>query len=420
MGYRQKLFMAASLCHSLQPHTIMQQALLIIPCIFFIIYAVLIIYYLTGWVTIPVFIASASGIKPGTKLSIIIPARNEEQHIGPCLQSIINQSYPKELVEIIVVDDHSTDNTVAVVFGFNQPNIKLIALKDFVSDETNSYKKKAIEVGIAQSTGELIITTDADCIAPGNWLQTIAAFYQEKKPELIVMPVSILPSPSGEGLGMRSLIALFQAVDFMTLQGITGAAVNKKMHSMCNGANLAYTKKAFTAVNGFAGINAIASGDDMLLMHKIYTQFPDGIAYLKSKEVIVQTSPVKTIGEFFNQRIRWASKADKYDDKRILPVLIAVYFFNVLLLILPLIAFFEKRQYSIFNIQYTMMEVWLWLLLLKIITESTFLFPVAKFFGKQKLLWLFPLLQPFHILYTIIAGWLGKFGSYQWKGRKVK
>ena len=412
--------MAASLCHSLQPHTIMQQALVIISFVCFLIYAALILYYWAGWLTIPVFIPQASGFKPDTRISIIIPARNEEHQIGPCLRSIINQSYPKELVEIIVVDDYSTDTTAAVVMALNQSNIKLIALKDFVSNEMNSYKKKAIEVGIAQSSGELIITTDADCLVPGNWLQTIAAFYQEKKPALIVMPVSILPSPLGEGLGMRSFIEIFQAVDFMTLQGITGAAVNKKLHSMCNGANLAYTKHAFTAVNGFAGINNIASGDDMLLMHKIYTQFPNDIAYLKSKEVIVQTAPVKTIGEFFNQRIRWASKADKYDDKRILPVLIAVYFFNVLLLVLPLIALLENGQHSIFNIQFTLIEVWLWLLFIKIITELIFLFPVAKFFGKQKLLWLFPFLQPFHILYTIIAGWLGKFGSYQWKGRKVK
>ncbi len=412
MGYRQKIFMAAWLCHSLQPHTIMQQALFIIPFILFIIYAVLIFYYLIGWVTIPGYIAPVSGIKPYSKLSIIIPARNEEQHIGPCLQSIINQSYPNELVEIIVVDDHSTDNTPAVVSAFNQPNIKLIALKDFVSGETNSFKKKAIEVGIGKSTGELIITTDADCIVPENWLNTITAFYQEKKPELIVMPVSINCS--------NRFIEIFQSVDFMTLQGITGAAVNKKLHSMCNGANLAYTKKAFTAVNGFAGINNIASGDDMLLMHKIYTQFPDGIAYLKSKDVIVQTAPVKTIEEFFNQRIRWASKADKYDDKRILPVLISVYLFNVLLLVLPIIAVFINIRYSLYHFKYSLIDLWLLLLLLKITIELIFLFPVAKFFGKQNLLWLFPFLQPFHILYTIIAGWLGKFGRYKWKDRKVK
>ena len=206
----------------------------------------------------------------------------------------------------------------------------------------------------------------------------------------------------------------------MTLQGITGASVYKKMHSMCNGANLAYTKKAFIEVGGFAGIDNIASGDDMLLMHKIYTHYPDKVMFLKSKDAIVHTAPVSSIKEFFNQRIRWASKADKYDDKRIFAVLLLVYVVNVLLLILPVIAIFNNFQYTMFNIQYSMIEVWIYLILLKTITELIFLYPVATFFGKQNMLWLFPLMQPFHIVYTVIAGWLGKFGSYNWKERKVK
>ena len=127
-----------------------------------------------------------------------------------------------------------------------------------------------------------------------------------------------------------------------------------------------------------------------------------------------------SISEFFNQRIRWASKADKYDDKRIFVVLLLVYIVNVLLLVLPVIALFDNAQYSMLNIQCSIMGVWLLLLFLKTIAELIFLYPVAKFFGKQSLLWLFPLMQPFHILYTVIAGWLGKFGSYKWKGRNVK
>ena len=98
----------------------------------------------------------------------------------------------------------------------------------------------------------------------------------------------------------------------MTLQGITGASVYKKFHSMCNGANLAYEKKAFNDAGGFEGIDNIASGDDMLLMHKIQKIYPDRIKYLKSADVVVQTQPQETLKDFMNQRIRWASKADKY------------------------------------------------------------------------------------------------------------
>jgi cellulose synthase/poly-beta-1,6-N-acetylglucosamine synthase-like glycosyltransferase len=389
------------------------QVIFFIAFVFLLIYAGLIIYYYQSWKSIPDFRFQVSDFIPATKISIIIPARNEGQNIGDCLDSIVNQSYPKHLFQILVVDDHSTDNTAAIILSYQSQNVKLISLKDFVAlNEINAYKKKAIEIAIQQSTGELIITTDADCIAPPGWLHTIAAFYQEKKPELIVMPVSINCS--------NKFIEIFQALDFMTLQGITGASVYKKFHSMCNGANLAYTKKAFNTVNGFKGIDNIASGDDMLLMHKIYQQNPNGIAYLKNKDVIVQTAPVKTIGEFFNQRIRWASKADKYEDKRIFGVLLLVYLFNCLMVVIPVIAVFSNAQYSIFNIQCSIFGVWLLLLLLKNFTELFFLFPVAKFFNKQLLLWWFLFMQPFHIVYTVIAGWLGKFGNYKWKGRNVK
>ena len=404
--------MATSLCHSLLPNIIMQLIILSISLVLFIIYAALILYYAISWNQIPTNEKrETNNEKPETLLSIIIPARNEAENIKDCLDSICNQSYSKELYEVIVVDDHSTDSTASIVKQFQ--NVKLITLSEYIAPGLlNSYKKKAIEIAIAQSSGKLIITTDADCYVPENWLQTIASFYQQTNAAFIAMPVAINCN--------NRFIEIFQALDFMTLQGITGASVYKKVHSMCNGANLAYTKEAFEEVNGFKGIDTIASGDDMLLMHKIYKQHPEKVFFLKSKEVIVQTAPVKTLKEFLNQRIRWASKADKYDDKRIFGVLLLVYLFNVLLLILPVVAIFKNIHYSIFNIQFSIFEFWLALLLCKTNVELIFLFPVATFFNKQNLLWLFPVAQPLHILYTVVAGWLGKFGTYQWKERKVK
>ena len=388
--------------------------LFIIAVLFLLAYSILILYYWRSWLSIPEFKVKNKNLK--TKITVIIPARNEEENIAGCLDSVCNQSYPKELFEVLVVDDHSTDNTAALVNSYADYGVKLISLKNFVVDELNSYKKKAIEIAIAQSTGELIVTTDADCFAKENWLQTIAAFYEEYNPAFIAAPVTIDCS--------NKFIEFFQGLDFMTLQGITGASVHKKIHSMCNGANLTYTKKVFDEVGGFTGIDNIASGDDMLLMHKIYKRYPDRVMFLKSKDAIVQTTPVNSMKDFFYQRIRWASKADKYDDKRIFAVLLLVYLFNLLLVVLPVISIFQNTSFQInlypFTLVFTLFELWLFLIIFKTITELIFLIPVSKFFGKQSMLLLFPLMQPFHILYTVIAGWLGKFGSYKWKGRKVK
>lgn len=375
-------------------------------------YIALFLYYRSAWNNLPEF-DLPKAVASSTFLSVIIPARNESENITSLLDSLTEQSYPAGLFEVLIIDDHSTDDTAALAKSFPGKNIRLVSLQQHLGEsEINSYKKKAIEIGIQQSVGNLIVTTDADCYLPPNWLQTIAAFYEQYRPAFMAAPVAINCS--------NHFIEIFQALDFMTLQGITGASVHKKLHSMCNGANMAYEKSAFYEVGGFTGIDNIASGDDMLLMHKIYKQYPERVMFLRSKESIVQTNPVKTIGEFFNQRIRWASKADKYDDKRIFAVLLLVYLFNVFMLVLPIIGLFNNHQYTIFHIRYSILEYWIIFLILKTSVELIILYPVSKFFGKQRLLFLFPLMQPFHIVYTVIAGWLGKFGSYQWKERKVK
>ena len=369
--------------------------LLLIVILLFICYSVLIIYYWQGWRSIPDYISP--GQPAQMKISVIIPARNEEKNIGQLLLALQNQSFPKDFFEIIVVDDHSEDATVATVrqFAF----VKLVQLKD---DNINSYKKKAIETGIAAATGELIVTTDADCLPTREWLKTIAACKEEKQAAFLVAPVVFEND--------NSLLEIFQALDFLTLQGITGASVYKNIHSMCNGANLAYERKAFYEVNGFADVDHIASGDDMLLMYKIWKKYPQRIHYLKSKDAIVTTQPMKTWKEFFNQRIRWASKAKQYDDKRIFAVLLLVYLFNL--------SFLGLLVAGIWNLEFGIWFFALWLG--KTLIEFPFVYSVATFFNKQKLMKYFFFFQPIHIFYTILSGLFGQFGKYEWKGRKVR
>ena len=390
----------------------MMQVVFIISLLLFTGYALLIIFYTVSWKQMPRFVPAAIQLadEDAVKISIIIPARNESANIKACLDSICLQSYPAQLYEVLVIDDHSTDDTASIVKNYPATNIRLISLQDVLQNGIiNSYKKKAIEIAISKATGQLIVTTDADCIIPEKWLQTIAEFYGQTNATLMVMPVAFLPITQSDELGAK-LLSIFQSLDFMVLQGITGASVYKKAHSMCNGANLAYTKKVFEEVGGFKGIDHIASGDDMLLMHKIFRLYPEKVLFIKSPEVIVQTQPAPNLKAFINQRIRWASKADKYDDKRIFVVLLLVYFFNVWLMVLIIASLFLPSFFY----------CTIGLIVAKTLVELLFLIPVAAFFSNSKLLYYFPFAQPFHILYTVVAGWLGKFGSYSWKGRKVK
>jgi cellulose synthase/poly-beta-1,6-N-acetylglucosamine synthase-like glycosyltransferase len=366
---------------------------IIIPL--FVLYSLLIIYYWQCWQSIPPFIPSQLLSHP--RISVIIPARNEEQNIGSLLKAIEQQTYPKEKFEVIVIDDHSEDDTAAIVK--QHANVLLLQLRD---QGINSYKKRAIEAGIEAASGDIIVTTDADCMPPQTWLQTIVAFKEETKAVFITAPVVIDCN--------SSIVQIFQALDFMVLQGITGAAVSKNQLTMCNGANLCYEKKVFNEVGGFTGIDHIASGDDMLLMHKMWKRHPQSVYYLRSKTATVSTQPVKTWRDFFNQRIRWASKAAQYDDKRILPVLLLVYLFNLSFLVL-LVAGFRDFRYWIF-----IAALWI----LKTLVELPLFYSLCSFFNKQWALKWFFFFQPLHVFYTIISGLFGQFGKYEWKGRKVR
>ncbi|HKP31449.1 MAG TPA: glycosyltransferase family 2 protein, partial [Chitinophagaceae bacterium] len=179
---------------------------------------------------------------------------------------------------------------------------------------------------------------------------------------------------------------------------------------MGNGANLGYSKKSFVEVDGFRGIDDLASGDDMLLMQKIKDKYPDKIFYLKSKAAIIEVAPAHTWREFWQQRIRWASKADKYDDRKLLFVLLMVYMLNFLLLAMFVLCFWNPDLFLAL----------LMLFLCKTLVEFPFVNEVAGFFGERKRMIYFIFMQPLHILYTVIAGFLGKFGKYEWKGRIVK
>ncbi len=369
----------------------------------FVVYASIMLVYRYWFIQLKPFVPK-DGFLPKTTFSIIIPARNEANNISFLLQSIIQQNYPAGLWEVFVIDDFSTDLTVQIVQEIEAiyPNIHVIELSKVLNGKKlNAYKKKAIETGIGMANNEWIVTTDADCIAGNEWLNTLAAYIQEKDPVFVGAPVAFTTD--------GSMLQSFQCIDFMALQGITAASVSVGLHAMCNGANLAYKKEAFYAVNGFKGIDNIASGDDMLLMNKIKEAYPKKMGYVLSPEAIIWTEPMLTVNAFLNQRIRWASKATKYKDVSVKVVLWFVLLLNVGFLLLPFLAIFYHPLFFF----------WLLLLILKTMVEASFAVHIAAFFGIE-LHWKNVILQIPHIIYTCAAGFFGMFGKYKWKDRTVR
>jgi len=378
--------------------------------ILLVLYGVLLLIYRQLWQKLPSIDKGQTDKLPSksqyTRFSIIIPARNEARNIGNCLESILKGDYPPELYEVIVVDDFSEDATLEILHEFQRSHpgqVKVIELRTLMQDRPiNSYKKKAIELAIAQATGNWIVTTDADCKVPEGWLHYYNQYILQTAKRFIAAPVKF------EDNG--SFVSKFQCLDFLSLQGVTGAAVGGRMMSMCNGANLAYEKAFFYEVEGFSGIDRLASGDDMFLMGKMQAKQPGSTGYLFAREAVVTTLPMADWASFLHQRIRWASKAGSYKDWKIKAVLLLVYLLNLSLVVLFIWGIFQPA----------LLLSWLVLLLFKFFAELFFLWPVAGFFNERNLLAWFLVMQPVHLLYTVVAGWLGLFGKYQWKGRQVR
>ena len=361
------------------------------------LYAFLVLFLRRGWLKIIPF--KKVDIKPVTKVSILIAARNEEDKIHLTINDILAQDYPKELFELIIVDDHSTDRTSEIISSYAQRGVKLIKLDE--KEPLNSYKKKAIAEAINMSTGELIITTDADCRMGSNWLNTIVNYYDQNDYNLISAPVIYFEE--------KSLFERLQTLEFLYLIGLGAAGIGNKIPSTCNGANLAYKKEVFLKLDGFKGIDDLASGDDELFLHKVAHAYPGTIGFCKAEDAVVYTHGKATLKEFIQQRKRWASKSVKYKDKKIMFLAIAIWFFNVSLVMNLLLGLFIPVLLKLVFIQFV----------IKFIAELFYLEPLTTFAKRKNLLPYLSFMTILHVAYFIFIGLAGNSGKYLWKGRMV-
>ena len=362
------------------------------------LYVVIVMFFWYGWrrLQVPVFKNTLNT----TTVSILIAARNEEDKIALTIDDILKQDYPKELIELIVIDDHSTDNTAQIISGYANHGVTLIKLNE--DKALNSYKKKAISEAISIAKGELIITTDADCRMNAKWLKTIVSTYEEGNYKLISSPVIFFEE--------KNFFERLQTLEFLYLIGLGAATIGNKNPSTCNGANLAYRKDVFNELGGFKGIDDLASGDDELFLHKVASKYPADIGFCKSYDAMVYTHAKPDIAAFISQRKRWASKSTRYKNKKIVALGVSIWTYNALILMNILLAF----NFSPFR------GVLMVALTIKFLTELIFLIPVTSFGKRRELLWSLPLLTIIHTFYIAYIGVAGNSGKYVWKDRLVK
>ncbi len=361
-------------------------------------YAGLILYLKRGWRRLALFRPQSRQYK--TTVSVLIAARNEEDKLEKTILDILAQNYPADLLQLIVVDDHSTDRTSGIILSFAPDGVKLIKLNE--ARALNSYKKKAITEAIKLSDSELIVTTDGDCRMGTEWLKTIVDFYESGDYKMVSSPVAFFEE--------KNSFEEMQSLEFLFLIGLGAAGIGNNMPSTCNGANLAYRRDVFHELKGFQGIDDLASGDDELFLHKVASAYPGRIGFCKSADALVYTHAKSSLKEFIQQRKRWASKSTHYKNRGIVLLGISVWLFNLIILLNFLAGFLDPVFWYL-----SLMSI-----IIKMLVELIFLIPVCSFAGRKSLLWYQPLLTVIHIFYLIFIGIAGNSGKYNWKGRMVR
>ena len=211
-------------------------------------------------------------LSPRTRFSIIVPFRNEEANFLTLLNSISALNYPKNLFEIIVVNDDSTDNSVAIFNDWQVANPEISSRLLQNIRLSNAPKKDAITTAISEIKNEWIITTDADCRVQQNWLLAFDNCIQHSSFQMVASAVSVIKT--------KGFLNYFQFVDLLSLQGTTIGSFGIDEPFMCNGANFAYKKSFFNELKGFAGNDNLASGDDVFLLQKAVDKHQNLVHYI--------------------------------------------------------------------------------------------------------------------------------------------
>lgn len=344
------------------------------------------------------------------KVSVIIAARNEEDNIAGCLNNMVQQDYPHELFEVIVVNDQSEDKTGDIINHFISS--VSINLKQLI---TTGYggKKAAIGMALEKSTGEIILLTDADCKASPGWIKSMVSCFNTTDALLVAGPVVFKDN--------GSFFSKFQIAEFNSLIASTAGSIGIQKPIMCNGANLGFVKEVIATTDAFK--KEYSSGDDVFLMLSIKKQFGAGrIKFLNDPAGIVYTQPLEHISDFINQRIRWTSKSGGYKDTFLIYSAISVLFINLTLLLMAVSWIFQaKLYYPYLHGELNFLPYITGIaFILKCMADYILLHTYSKMLRLRKQTLLLILFEPFVIFYTSLIGVLGNIMPFKWKGREHK
>ena len=356
------------------------------------------------WVLVGIFrLRSSSNSDYLPFVSVVIAARNEEENIAQCIDALKRQEYSNKLFEVIIINDRSTDHTAEIIINKTEllSNFHTITIKDLPTN--TSPKKYALQKGIEASKGEIILTTDADCVPKPGWISGMVKAYSDDKIGMVVGYSPITLSSHGIKAGLSKL-------DSLSIAAISAGSIGAGYPVTCSGRNFSYRRTVFDSIGGFEGLWQYMSGDDDLLLHKAFNN-KIMVSYSLLPSTFVDSLSYDSLNEISDQRRRHASKGSIYYS---LPGMAA------LKIVLPLIYVLNLSiVLGLFGIGLNLTTLSS-IVLLKSTMEFLLLFVFSSKVNSRAILNYFPLAIILHPFYVVVYGAWGILGKYTWKGQTNK
>jgi cellulose synthase/poly-beta-1,6-N-acetylglucosamine synthase-like glycosyltransferase len=337
------------------------------------------------------------------KISVIIAFRNEAKNIINCLESLKNQNYSANNFEIILCNDHSTDNSIQLVKEFisSNPQLRVLLIENKLAEHG---KKDAVKNAVKNAQHEILAFTDADCIAGINWLKTISdAFYADKNIKMLCGPVAFIRR--------NNLLEKLFSLELASLIGATAATIQNNKAIMCNAANMAVLRDAYNSMFEHALNKKYASGDDVFLLHGIKKCFGEkSIAFNFNKDALILTHTPQNVETFIQQRIRWSSKTVGYSDSFALFSASLVFIVCLTIASGLFFSFFYGKLASLF----------IALFLIKTLVDVLLLHQILKLIQREELIKWIVIEQLLYVFYVPFIAIVSLKKTYVWKGRRLR
>jgi cellulose synthase/poly-beta-1,6-N-acetylglucosamine synthase-like glycosyltransferase len=339
------------------------------------------------------------------RVCVIVAARNEESNLPNLLTALRQQTYPSDLLKIVIVNDNSTDGTEDLVQGSARwmPNLELISLSETPSGW--GPKKWALQCGIKATTAEIILTTDADCKPTIEWVEAVVNYFGDPRIGMVMGPAPLVRKD-------LNIVERSIHLDAVSLDSLAAAGSGHGLALTCTGRNLAYRRGAFEEIGGFGNIAHYVSGDDDLLMHKMANADKWKIVFALTPKAAVPSPPPEGLEGFIRQRLRHASKGKAYYD------LGAKLYFRLLLPTIYIANLASAAGLVIALV--TLDPYWLAPLAIKLMAEALVVYTYINQVGERVSPGIFLLTGVLHHFYVVLIGLVGNFVPVEWKGRAYK